>query len=88
MTRLFFVTLRNRAGDVMAGGHYLARDAAHARAIGQTNLCKVPSAEELGGGEHAERLAASIRAKVAGWHCVRAVPSSANPSNALNKESI
>jgi hypothetical protein len=84
MERLFFVTLRNRAGDVMAGGHYLARDAAHARAIGQTDLCRVPTAAELGGGEHAERMAESIRAKVAGWHCVRAVPSTASRSNALN----
>ena len=67
--RLFFVALVNRTGDVLAGGHYLANDAAHARAIGSTDLTRVdPSLPP--------KLAESIKAKLAGWYAVRATPSS------------
>ena len=77
--RLFFVALVNRTGDVLAGGPYLANDAAHARAIGSTDLTRVdPSLPP--------KLAESIKAKLAGWYAVRATPSSAKLSNALNAE--
>jgi hypothetical protein len=77
MQRLFFVALVDRAGDVLAGGHFLAKDAAAARSIGHLKLTEVSP-------DLPAELAQSIRAKLAGWYAIRAKPSSANPANALN----
>lgn len=76
--RLYFVSLVDRTGGVMAGAHYLANDAAHARAIGQTDLCRAPDPSLP------PALAESIKAKLAGWWAVRARPSSASIANAVN----
>lgn len=78
--RLFMVTLVDRSGNVMAGGHYLARDAAHARAIGSADLTRIGTPEQIGQEMH-DRL----KAKVSGWWAVRARPSKAARSNALNR---
>lgn len=82
--KAYFVSLRSSSGDTLAGSNFLARDTAHARQIGEAELAHVPSAAELGGDAMAERLAASISAKLAAGYVVHVRPSNVAPRNCSN----
>lgn len=78
--KLYLVSLVDRSGAMLAGAHFLAADAAQARAIGLTYLTAVPA-------ELPPAMAESIRAKLAGFYVVSAKPSKAALCNAVNRDS-
>ena len=73
--RLYLVSLE-QDGAMLAGSHFLAADAAEARAIGEARLTDLAGLPDF--------MVARLILKLEGGYSVRAVASSAKLSQALN----